>query len=690
MGGEGAAMPKASPIQTNFTGGEFAPTLEGRVDLGKYGNACRRMVNFWPLLHGPAVRRPGTRFVAHAAAAGSRSRLVPFEFSVTQAYVLEFADGAIRVFRDGGPVEASPGVPVEIAAPYAAAELAGLRWAQSADVLYLTHPARRPRTLTRSSHTSWTLADYAFADGPWLPVNAGATTVTPSALSGAATLTASAALFAATDVGRLLRWRAAGGGGWGWGKITGFTSATQVAFSWSAAAGGAAGASTQWRLGAWSDTTGWPAVATFFQDRLCFAGAPGTPQRIDMSRTGDYQSFAPSDPDGTVVDDHAVAVTLNANDVNVVRWLGDDEKGLIAGTVGGEWLIRPSSLGEAITPSNIQASRSTNFGSADIAPVRIGKAILYVQRARRRLREHAFVFEDDGFRSPDVSLLATHLPPPGIIEMAFQQEPDSLLWLVRADGRLLGLAYAREQEVVAWHSHGLGGFANAEKTQPAAVESVACIPAPDGGRDELWLAVRRWIDGAEVRTIEVMAAPLADEAPAADAFYVDCGASYLGAPASAIGGLDHLEGETVAVLADGATHPPRTVADGAIQLERAASVVHVGLGYVSVLETMGLEAGSATGTAQGKTKRLHRCTIRLHRSLGVAAGPAEGLLDPVPQTQFRLPATPMGAAPPLFSGDADLAWPGGYETAGRVRIECRDPLPATVVAVMPQVVTQDR
>ncbi len=391
-----------------------------------------------------------------------------------------------------------------------------------------------------------------------------------------------------------------------------------------------------------------------------------------------------------MVDDHAVAVTLNANDVNVVRWLADDEKGLIAGTVGGEWLVRPSSLGEAITPANIQASRSTNFGSADAAPVRIGKAILYLQRARRRLREHAFVFEDDGFRSPDVSLLATHLPRPGIAEMAFQQEPDSLLWLVRTDGRLLGLSYARDQEVIGWHLHELGGWADAGRTAPAAVESVACIPAPDGDRDELWLVVRRHIDGGEARTIEVMAAPLADDMPAADAFYVDCGASYQGAPATVVSGLDHLEGEPVAVLADGATHPQRVVADGAIGLERPASVVHVGLAYVSTLETMNLEAGSATGTAQGKTKRLHRCTIRLHRSLGLFAGPGEGALDAVPQTLFRPPSTPMDSPPGLFSGDADLAWPGGYESAGRVTIQCRDPLPATVVAVMPQVVTQDR
>jgi hypothetical protein len=187
-----------------------------------------------------------------------------------------------------------------------------------------------------------------------------------------------------------------------------------------------------------------------------------------------------------------------------------------------------------------------------------------------------------------------------------------------------------------------------------------------------------------------MAAPLADTAAAAEAFYVDCGASYAGAPASAISGLGPLEGATVAVLADGATHPDRVVAGGAIALERAAATVHVGLAYTSTLETMNLEAGAADGTAQGKTKRVHRCVIRLHRSLGLRAGPSDAALDEVPQTRFRPPSAPMGAPPALFSGDAEIAWPSGYELGGRVVVECRDPLPATVVAVMPQLVTQDR
>ncbi len=683
-------MPKATPLLTNFTAGEWAPTLEGRIDQQKYGNACRQMRNMYPLLHGPVQRRAGTRFVQEAHDSSVACRLLSFEFSTEQAYVLEFGDATMRVFMDRGIVETAPDTPLVVTSPYAAADLFALRTAQSADVLYIVHPDYAPRTLTRTSHTSWTFAELSLQDGPYLPVNVSATTMTPGALSGSTTMTASAATFASTDVGRVLRYRPTTAADWGWARITGFTSATVVDITWHASPGGSAGASTEWRLCVWSDTTGWPTTVTFFQDRLCFAGAAGSPQRIDMSRSGDYTAFAPTDPDGSVADDHAVGVTLNASNVNAVRWLADDEKGLLAGSVGGEWIVRPSSLGEAITPANVQGARSTNFGSADVAPLRIGRAVLYVQRARRRLREHAFVFEDDGFRSPDVSILAEHLISPGVVEMVYQQEPSSIVWVVRVDGRLLGLTYVREQDVLGWHLHTLGGHADAGDTTPAAVESIATIPSPSGDRDELWLVVRRHIDGATVRYVEYMEAPLAEGGEGEDAFYVDAGLTYDGAAADTITGLDHLEGETVSVLADGATHPDVTVSGGAISLEREAAKVQVGLGYAWLMQTMNIEAGSASGTAQGKTKRLHRCIVRLRNTLGATAGPDETTLDPIPQTMFRPASVPMDQAVPLFSGDADLAWPGGYESFGRVTIGGSLPLPAMVVSITPFLITQDR
>jgi hypothetical protein len=199
-------MARAAPIQTNFTAGELSPRLEGRVDLAKYHNGCRVLENMVIHVHGGASRRAGTRFVAEVKDSASPVRLVPFEFSTVQAYVLEFGDGYIRFFRDEGQIESAPGVAYEIASPYGAAELFELAFAQSADVMYLVHPAHAPRRLSRTDHTSWTLEAVDFRDGPYGEVNTGEVTLAPSAATGAGiTITASAALFSSEDVGRLVR-----------------------------------------------------------------------------------------------------------------------------------------------------------------------------------------------------------------------------------------------------------------------------------------------------------------------------------------------------------------------------------------------------------------------------------------------------------------------------------------------------
>jgi len=702
-------MPKASPIQTNFTGGEWSPQLDGRVDLGKYANACREMRNFIATPHGPARRRAGTRFVAPVKDSAKRAALIPFEFSITQAYVIEAGDLYFRFYRDNGRIEDPPGTPFEIATPYAEADLFDgdgrlrLKFAQSADVLYLVHPAYKPRKLTRTGHTAWTLTAIDFKDGPYLALNvtfnklaasSGAGRDTGTGAPASVTVTSDSTIginngagFLATDVGRTIRIE--DNGNWGWGAITAVGGPQQVTVDVWSTQGFPTVGTRDWRLGVWSDTTGWPAAVTFFEERLCFAGPTDHPQRLDMSRTGDFETFAPSQKDGTVLATHAIALTLNANNVNVIRWLIDDEKGLECGTVGGEWIIRAAATNEGVAPDNVSAKRSSNFGSADLMPHKAGRSTLYLQRAGRRVRELAFVFEDDGFRSPDMTLLAEHITAGGLIALALQREPAPVLWAVRADGVLLGLTFEREQEVVAWHRHVLGGFSDATQSQPAVCESVAVIPSSDGARDETWLVVRRRIAGADVRFVEYIDERW-DGSDAAGAFFVDSGLSYEGPAVTAISGLDHLEGETVAILADGAVVADQVVAAGSITLDAPAMIVHAGLPYLSRLETLRLEAGAADGTAQGKTKRIHRVVLRFDCSLGVRAGPDRDRLDPVPLLAFRDPSTPMGSPEPLFTGDAEITWPGGYERAARVVVEAAMPLPCTLVAIMPQVITQDR
>jgi hypothetical protein len=473
---------------------------------------------------------------------------------------------------------------------------------------------------------------------------------------------------------------------WGYAKIAAFTDATHVTADVKNSFG-ATTASKNWRLGSWSTTTGWPACSTFYEDRLFFGGQPL--QRLDGSKSGDYENFAPSADDGTVADDNALAFTLNANDVNVIRWMVDDENGLIIGTVGGEWILRPSNQNEALTPTNVKATRTTTRGSSNFQPVKAGKAVLFVQRAQRKVFEIAYVFADDNYKAPDMTALAEHITKGGLGEIAYQPQPSSIVWGVRGDGALLGFTYERDQDVVGWHRHVLGGYADAGKTQPAAVESVAVIPAPEGDRDELWLIVRRAINGTTRRYVEFLEALWDPANDQEDAFFVDSGLSYDGDPTSTIGGLDHLEGETVSILADGATHPDKTVAQGRITLDRDASVVQVGLAYTSTLQTMKLEAGAADGTAQGKTKRISKVVFNFHQTLGGLYGASpDGTLDVL---QFRTASDPLDAPPPLFDGmTRPLNWPMGYETAAAITVRQVQPLPMTLLAIMPQVNTEDR
>lgn len=718
---------KASPLKDAFNAGEFSELTAARVRFEKYPNALRLCENMIPLVQGGVTRRPGTMFVAEVKTSAKQTRLIDFEYSVTQAYMLEFGDQYIRVYKDRGQIQTSgvsawvtatvyavgdlvtnggntyycitahtsgatfagdaaywylqTGTIYELPTPYLEADLFELKYTQSADVLYITHPDYAPRKLSRTGHTAWTLTTIDFQDGPYLSTNSTSTTVTLSATSGSVTVTASTAIFASTDVGRHIRFKSTGST-WGWLKITAYTSTTVVTASVQRSPA-AATASTDWRLGFWSATTGYPSCVTFFEDRLFFANNSYRPQRIDGSIVGDYENFAPTASDGVVADDNAVTITLNANDVNAIMWMIDDEKGLLVGTKSGEWMVRPSSLQEALTPTNVAAKRSTAFGSANLQAIRAGRASIYLQRAGKKARELAYVYEVDGFRSPDMNVLSSHILEGGVSQFNYQQEPYSVIWFVRTDGQLVGLTYERDQDVVGWHRHIIGGVFG---SGAAVVESVNVIPAPALDSDEVWLIVKRTIDGATVRYIEYIT-PAFDEDTTTDAFFVDGGLTYDGVAADVITGLDHLEGETLSVLADGATHPDVVVASGSVTLNREASVVHLGLPYTSDVQTLRLEAGAADGTAHGKTKRIHRVAMRLYKTLGLKFGPNASKLDILP---FRTSSDEMGNPPALFTGDKSVNWNNGYETEGYIYLRQDQPLPFTLLGLYPQVVTQDR
>src|SRR5210317_1674072 len=669
-------MARVAVQLTNFTGGELSPRLDGRNDLQKYPTGCKTLENMIIFPHGSAARRSGTQFVAEVKDSSKETRLIPFEFSTTQTYMLEFGNQYIRFYKDNGQI-LSGGSAYEISSPYLEAELFDIKYAQSADVMYICHPNHPVQKLARTGHTSWTLTDVDFQNGPFMDHNIETTTITTShtAVGATATLTLSSTTgvnsnqgWLSTDVGRLVHMKD------GHLKITGYTSSTQVTATVEVAISSGS-ATTDFALGSFSDTTGYPSCVTFFEQRLVFAATLSQPQTLFFSKSGDYENMD-DNYHGTVADDDAIIYTIASNQVNAIRFM-TATRTLIIGTAGGEFAVSGGGTDIAITPTNILIKKQSNNGAANVDALAVGNATLFLQRAKRKLRELAYNFDVDGYIAPDLTILAEHISEGGFKQLSYQQEPNQIIWCVRNDGQLVGLTYQREQQVVAWHRHIFGGN--------AVCESVATIPTDDS-EYQTWVINKRTINGSTKKYIEYMHNYDFDETDDTSFNFLDSQLSYDGSPATTISGLSHLEGEEVSILADGATHPNKTVSSGEITLDRSASKVKVGLPYTSLLQTMRIDAGSQNGTSQSKTKRIYEITIRLYESIGVEIGPD---LDNMERIPFRSSANAMDSGINVFTGDKEVEFRGNYETDGFIVIRQTQPLPLTILSLYPKLQTND-
>jgi len=853
-------MARVAVELTNFTGGELSPRLDGRTDLTKYTSGCATLENLVVYPHGSAARRPGSTFLAEVANSANKTRLIPFEFSTTQTYMLEFSNLKMRVYKDSGAVlegdktisaitKANPAVVTatshgysngdevvitavggmtevngkrflvadkttntfelqdkdgvdinsssfttytsggvsnkvfELVTPYTTAQLFDIKFAQSADVMYITHPAHEVEKLSRTGHTAWTLTDVDFTNGPYLDQNITTTTLNPSAhtvgtgidlVASAVTGINSGSGFLATDIGRLVQF------GDGYGKITAVTDTTNAVMEIIVDMGSAT-ASANWSLGAFSDTTGHPSCVTFFEQRLVFAGTTSQPQTIFFSKSGDYENMD-ANIGGTIADDDAIIYTIASNQVNAIRFM-TATRTLILGTAGGEFTVSGGGTDSAVTPTNILIKKQSNHGSANVDAIAVGNATLFLQRAKRKIRELAYNFDVDGYTAPDMTILAEHITEGGLTQIAYQQEPNQIVYGVRGDGELVGLTYQREQQVSAWHRHIFGGrfgvatitvsdYANIAngtkltltksdgttvsftsttgtagtnefKTQTnnnttatnlknaidahanftatvnsavvtitetaheatgyltiksfdstrltatsegkAVVESAAVIPTDDT-EYQVYVIIKRTVNGSTRRYVEFLNVFDFDQTDNTTFNFLDSELSYSGSAVSTISGLDHLEGQVVAILADGATHPNKTVSSGSITLDRSAKNVKVGLAYTSLLQTMRLNAGSQNGTSQGKTKRIYDITVRMFETIGVEVGPDLDNLERIP---FRSSADLMDEGIPPFTGDKEVEFRGNYETDGFIFVRQTQPLPFTILSLYPRLQTND-
>ena len=689
-------------IQPAFTGGEISADVASRIDLDKYQVALLQAENAIVRPYGAVRKRPGMIYCGQTKYQDKKSMLVKFNFTVTVSYMLEIGHKYMRIWRNGQYLG------IELDTPYEAGELAGLRFVQSVDVLYITSGKHPVKKLMRYSEQEWKLVDIEQSmsgqtvsctggtsksilvgdtwkitcHGTW----SGTVTVEISYNDGATWLQlrqyTSSDDYNPTESGTveeyaLVRVTVAKSSGSctadltvypythvGYAKITGFASAREVTAEVEKALGGT-NKTNNWYLSAWGKKQGYPSCATFFQDRLCFAANVKYPQRIWMSMTGDYENFSVDKESGTVTDDSAISADLLSLRPYQITHM-DAGNDLIVLTEGNEWTISGS---ETVTPTNITPRLQQNYGCNDVEPVRVGNRLVYVQRRGSIIRDMAYSYDTDSYGGYDLTLLAKHLVNgKEIVDSSFAQEPDSVIYFVRSDGTLLCLTYIMEQKVYGW-SH---------IVTDGVVEAV--LAAQQGNNDVVYCQVAREINGKIARYIEKLDLD-SDSENQQDYIMLDCAVRKAYEKAECvINGLEHLEGRTVLAMGDGYLFNPKTVQNGAIELEQAASNVVIGIPYTMVLEQPNFNTSvSGMGNIQGMQQTVNTVVLRLSKSFGGEIGPDKDTLHDI---VYDIGEMDLGQ-PCLFSGDKNVTMgSGGFNKNGRVYIRHDKPYPFTLLSVV--------
>lgn len=572
-----------------------------------------------------------------------------------------------------------------LATSYVAADLMDLHYAQDSDVLTITHPSYPAKQLARTSATVWTLTDISFAPSAAVPTGVAVVATAPTATNlspqnyvvtalaadGVTESLASAVVTASNNLTlagnfNTITWSAVAGAsrynvykqrGGSFGYIGQTTALTVVDDNV------LADTSKTPPEDVYTLNTGagdYPAACTYHEQRRWFAGTVNDPQTVWATRNATQANLTSSTPSQ---DDDGLQFRIAARQQNAIRHLVPLSD-MIALTVGGEFRIYADNA-PSITPTSLTIKPQGYAGANNVQPALTSGSILYVQSQGSRVREMAYNWQNSAYSSIDISIMAPHLfNGYTIVDMAFSRAPVPTLWCVRSDGVLLGLTYVPEQQVYGWHRHETEGL----------FESVCCVA--EGSEDVLYAVVKRTVDGRDARYIERLRTRIFTDP--ADAFFVDSGLTYSGAPVSSLSGLWHLEGKTVQILADGAVHPPRVVTAGAIALDDSYSAVHVGLGYTSDLMTLPLAFEGAPAGGQGLTKNVNGVAMRVVQSSLVKAGPTFGDLTEFPPREV---SDPYGSPPALLTGELRFDVAPDWNSDGAVCVRQDSPLPLTVLSM---------
>lgn len=677
----------------------------------------------------------------------------------------------------------------EIETPYLAADVSGIQYTQNADTMYLDHQFYEPRKLTRTAHTSWTIARYSRTADPFTT----AVTITGATQANPGVITAASHGRAVGDEVYI-------------DSIVGMTqlnhqhylvntvpTANTLTLKTMAGVVVDTSAYTAYSSGGKLEHIGnasYPRACTFTSDaRLLHGGTASKPESIWGSKspstgTTQYDNFTT----GSAATD-AVIFTLAPvhGQVNTVEWLANTDKFIVAGTFGTVRRIYGSTEQEALTPTNITAKSVNTYGADSVMPVSLGTTVFYVQRGRQILRSFEFDYAVDGYISTDRNLIADHLTYPGIRQILGQQGSNDLIWAAKDDGAVLALTFKDKEDISGWQRHYIGGShvnSNGKNRGWGKVRWFGTMGRPTS-QVQLWAIVERVINGVTDRSVEFMTDPPvypdvtdfytgqgnkeADHQryenykyeQQKNAVHLDMASTYdgrdYGTAASAtitpsdttgdititssasvftasmvgrqiwkaydengegggraeitgytsatevdatvlvdfdddaaiapgfwylttnsLSGLEYLEGETVGVCADGGPENDGVVASGALTLEKQASVVHVGLKYLGILQTLNIDQGGVTGSAQSKKRNIAKTVFRFLNSGGASFGTD---LYTLQQITFHEANDLMDRPTPLYNGNLEQPYEDEWALEKSLYLVQDKPLPCTVVVM---------
>lgn len=754
----------------SFSGGELTPEFFGQVADAKFQTGLALCRNFEVLPHGPLQNRGGFEFVAIVKTPAKQTRVLPFTYSTTQTMVLQFGEGYIR-FHTLGATLLSGGIPYEVVTPYLEADLFGIHFVQSSDVLTLVHPNYPPAEVRRLGATSWTYTVISFVTtvNPPTVLNTSATlggtptaptvqqyavttvaanNIDESLISTPAVGTETNAITAFTQANPGVGTTSAVHGksvgdpvnvsgvlGMTQVNLTGYTinstptgstftlalNGTPVdttgftayssggvltlagarnnlfdtgafnTITWSAVSGAKRYNVYRFSNGLWgyigqaAGTTfkdaavtpnlaltppesyapfgsagNYPGAVSYYEQRRCFAGTTNSPQSIWLTRTGTESNMTYSIPNR---DTDSIQFRVVAREANTIRHLLPLNN-LLALTSSAEWRITSVNT-DALTQVSASVKPQSYIGANNVQPVIVNNNVIYAAARGGHGRELAYNWQAGGYVTGDLSLRACHLfDTYDIADMTYCKAPRPVIWMASTSGKLIGLTYVPEQQIGAWHQH---------DTSSGFFESVTAVA--EGGEDILYAVVRRTLNGATTRTIERKRSRAF--ATQADCFFVDCGATYSGPPATVISGFTWLIGCTVAILADGAVVAQQVVSPaGSITLQNAASKVQVGLPITADAQLLPL-ALMIDGYGQGRPKNVNRVFLRVKDTSGIYAGPDFNSL-----VQFKQRTTETYGTPPVLrTGEVEVVNKAQWTDGAQVCIRQSDPLPMTLISI---------